>query len=347
VKKESLGICTFNILILLSPLPVFSSIWKKLYIGKFAGRLYVGGVRCTFAGLKPVNHSEHESKRFSMSDSFASPSSPREQNPIPADFSGFSQNDLAIISAKHDRKQFIAALDSGSLACLPDKNGFADTQPARNAVNRTTYRGSSQLLLKIFQKQNGFPTAEYCTFDQVEKAANHTGQQTRLIKGSKGVTLNFQINGEQKSVRLFNIAQVNNPEAIHAYADHLAQNRETYLKEKYGDQYRPSRKPDNGPAIACSSSDPDIYLGQYLTAVSLERPFRATQQQAAEFAQKAKDFIFERNEAGHINPFNLNRLGGKASSYCKDLIPEIMKQQRNANRQKPPSQSVAEPSIGY
>ncbi|MDR2159695.1 MAG: ArdC family protein [Treponema sp.] len=282
-----------------------------------------------------------------MSDSFTPSPSPGEQNYLPADFSGVTRNDLAIISAKHDRKQFIAALDSGALSCLPGKNGLADTRPARNAVNRTTYRGSSQLLLKIFQKQNGFPTAEYCTFDQVEKAANFTGQRTRLIKGSKGITLNFQINGEPKSVRLFNIAQVDNPEAIRAYAEHLSQNRETYLKEKYGEQYRPGEKPAKGPAITCTSSDPDAYLGQYLAAVSMERPFKASPQQAAEFAQKTRDFIFERNEAGHINPFNLNRLGSRASSYCKRMIPEVMKQQRETNRQRPPSQAVAEPSIGY
>jgi hypothetical protein len=281
-----------------------------------------------------------------MSDSFMPAGSPGEQATLPADFSGVSQNDLAIISAKHDRKQFITALDSGALACLPGKNGLADTQPARNVVNRTTYHGSSQLLLKIFQRQNGFPTAEYCTFDQVEKAADFTGQRTHITKGSKGITLSFRINGEQKNVRLFNIAQVNNPETVHAYAEHLSQNRETYFKEKYGDQYRPSEKPAKGPAITCSSSDPDAYLGQYLTAVSLERPFRVSSQQAAEFAQKTKDFIFERNEAGHINPFNLNRLGSKASSYCKQMIPEVMKQQRNENRQQFPSQA-AEPSIGY
>ena len=282
-----------------------------------------------------------------MSDSFAPPGALTEQNVLPADFSGISQNDLAIISAKHDRKQFIAALDSGALSCLPGKNGLADTQPARNAVNRTTYRGSSQLLLKIFQKQNGFPTAEYCTFDQVGKAADFTGQRSHLKKGSKGITLNFQINGEQKSVRLFNIAQVNNPEAVHAYAEHLAHNREEYLKQKYGDQYRPAGKPAKGPAITCSSSDPDVYLGQYLTAVSLERPFRVSLHQAEEFAQKTKDFIFERNEAGHINPFNLNRLGSKASNYCKQMISEVMKQQRESNRQKPPSLEAAGPSIGY
>ncbi|MDR2445611.1 MAG: ArdC family protein, partial [Spirochaetaceae bacterium] len=110
--------------------------------------------------------------------------SPREQNPIPADFFGVSQNDLAIISAKHDRKQFIAALDSGARSCLTGRNGLADTQPARNAVNRTAYRGSSQLLLKIFQKQNGFPTAEYCTFDQVEKAARGCAQLKNKSAGA-------------------------------------------------------------------------------------------------------------------------------------------------------------------
>jgi hypothetical protein len=282
-----------------------------------------------------------------MSDSFAPPGALTEQNVLPDDFSGANRNDLAIISAKHDRKQFIAALDDGTLSCLPAKNGFADTQPARNAVNRTTYHGSSQLLLKIFQKRNGFPTAEYCTFDQVEKAANFTGQSTRIMKGSKGITLSFQINGQQKNVRLFNVAQVNNPEAIHAYAEHLSQNREAYLKEKYGAQYRPSEKPAKGPAITCSSSDPEASLGQYLTAVSLERPFMVSPRQAAEFAQKTKDFIFERGEAGHINPFNLNRLGSKASTYCKQMIPEVMKQPPETNRQRPLSREAAEPSIGY
>jgi hypothetical protein len=280
-----------------------------------------------------------------MSDSFTP--SPTEKSILPADFSGANRNDLAIIRAKHDRKQFIAALDSGSLACLPGKNGLADTRPARNAVNNTTYHGSSQILLKIFQKQNGFPTAEYCTFDQVEKAANFTGQTTHLIQGSKGITLNFLVNGEQKSVRLFNIAQVNNPETIHAYAEHLSQNREAYFKEKYGQNYRPAGKPAGGPAVTCSSSDPEAYLGQYLAAVSLERLFKVSSRQAAEFARKTRDFIFERNEAGHINPFNLNRLGSKASNYCKQMIPEIMKQQRDTTRQKNPSQDIAEPSIGY
>ncbi|MDR3342361.1 MAG: ArdC family protein [Treponema sp.] len=117
------------------------------------------------------------------------------------------------MSAKHDRKQFVAALDAGTLSCLPGKDGLADTLPARNAVNRTAYRGSSQLLLKIFQKQHGFPTAEYCTFDQVQKATAFSGRRSYLKKGSKGITLNFQINGEQ---------------------------------------YRPAARPAKGPTVTCS-----------------------------------------------------------------------------------------------
>jgi hypothetical protein len=53
------------------------------------------------ARLMPVNHSEHESKRFPMSDSFTPSGFPSGQNVLPAGFSGITQNDLAIISAKH------------------------------------------------------------------------------------------------------------------------------------------------------------------------------------------------------------------------------------------------------
>jgi hypothetical protein len=241
----------------------------------------------------------------------------------PANYENITQNDLAIINAKYDRKKFIAALDAGTLACLPDAGGFADTQAACNVVNRTTYRGSGQLLLKNFQKQNGFPTAEFCTGDQIEKASGFAGKRIYIKHGVHGITLNFSIEGEQKSVRLFNIAQVHNPDLIRAYAEHRAQERETYLQEKYKENYRPKINEANKPAVSCTSSDPDMYLGQYLAAVTDGRPFKVSPELAEEFKQKTKDFIFEKNPAGHINPFNLNRLGSKASSLCRQILPEI------------------------
>jgi len=281
-----------------------------------------------------------------MADSFSPSGQTNDQTPQPTDFANISKDELSIISAKSDRKKFINALDAGTLACLPDQNGFADTKPAVNVVNNTIYRGSGQLLLKVFQKQNAFPTAEYCTFDQIEKANNFYGQKKAfLMKGSRGISLNFVIEGEQKSIRLFNIAQVRNPEIVRSYADHLAQKKENYLQQKYGDQYHPRANTVIGPAISCTSSEPSEYMGQYLAALSLGRQFQATVEQGAEFKAKTKDFIFERNEAGHINPFNLNRLGSRASHYCKEVIPQLANPAPR-EQQTRAAHKAAEPSMG-
>jgi hypothetical protein len=275
-----------------------------------------------------------------MSDSFNASFSANEQKVNPADYENTVKNDLAIISAKYDRKKFITALEGGTLSCLPGADGFADTQAACNVVNKTIYQGSGQLLLKDFQKQNGFPTAEYCTVNQIEKASNHAGKKIYIKQGVKGITLNFQINGEQKSVRLFNIAQINNPELIRGYADYLALTRENYLKEKYGENYRPKANTVNGPVVSCSSSNPETYLGQYLAALSVGRKFQVSPGQAEEFKQKTRDFIFERNAAGHINPFNLNRLGSRASYHCKEILPEIRKTPRREQHRQSPQKSL-------
>jgi hypothetical protein len=255
-------------------------------------------------------------------------------------YENISKNDLAIITAKYDRKKIITALDTGTLCCLPDEKGLADTQAACNVVNRTIYRGSGQLLLKDFQKQNGFPTAEFCTVDQIEKASAFTGEKIYIKKGAKGISLNFSINGEQKSIRLFNIAQIHKPELIHAYADHRIRERETYLQERYGENYHPKTTTANKPTLSCTSSDPDMYLGQYFAALSEGRKFKVSPKLAEEFKQKTKDFIFERTSEGHINPFNLNRLGSRASNLCKQLLAEIRETPQKERQWPSPEKSV-------
>jgi hypothetical protein len=275
-----------------------------------------------------------------MSD--ASLSAPAESQP--AAYDDISQQDQAIINAKVDRKKIIAALDAGTLACLPDDKGFADTQAARNVINNTVYQGSGQLLLKDFQKQNEFPTAEFCTYDQIEKAASFADERIFFKKGSKGISLNFSTNGEQKSVRLYNIAQVDKPELIQAYADHRAQERETYLRGLYGENYHPKNANAVKSAISCASSEPAEYLGQYLAALTDGRKFKVSPKQAEEFKTKTKDFIFEHNSEGHINPFNLNRLGGKASAQCKQILSELREKARKERQRPSPEQSV--PSMG-
>jgi hypothetical protein len=261
-----------------------------------------------------------------------------------AAYGDISQNDQAIISAKTDRKKFIAALDAGTLACLPDDKGFADTQAARNVINNTVYQGSGQLLLKDFQRQNQFPTAEFFAFDQIEKAAAFSDERIFLKKGSKGISLSFSKDGEQKSVRLFNIAQVDKPELIREYADYRAQQEEAYQKQRLGENYHPKNANAVKPAISCASSEPAEYLGQYLAALTDGRKFKVSPKQAEEFKAKTKDFIFEQNSEGHINPFNLNRLGGKASAQCKQILSELREKAKKERQRPSPEQSV--PSMG-
>jgi hypothetical protein len=262
----------------------------------------------------------------------------------PSPYETTSPNDLAIISAKSERKLFIAALDNGTLACLPGEKGLADTQAACNVINRTVYHGSGQLLLKDFQKRNGFPTAEFCTVDQMEKASDFSGKKIFIKQGSKGITLNFLIAGEQKSVRLFNIAQVHDPELIRSYAEHRAGERETYLKEKYGENYRPPLEAANKSAVSCTSSEPEEYLGQYLAALSDGRQFKVKPALAEEFKEKTKKFIFEPGPTGHINPFNLSRLGSRASGVCRQILPGI--RETPQKERKAPSPELSVPSMG-
>ena len=51
-----------------------------------------------------------------MSDIMTFPSSQRASEAQSVNYENMTQNDLAIINAKYDRKKFIAALDAGTLA---------------------------------------------------------------------------------------------------------------------------------------------------------------------------------------------------------------------------------------
>ena len=79
------------------------------------------------------------------------------------------QNDPSVTNAKVNRKNFMNALENGSLACLPQADGKADVSDVKNVVNGTKYRGMTTLLLKNFSKLNGYPTNEYMTVQQLDK----------------------------------------------------------------------------------------------------------------------------------------------------------------------------------
>jgi hypothetical protein len=252
-----------------------------------------------------------------------------------------SPEERAFRNALHQRKQIAESLTNGSLPCLPGADGLTDTTPAVNLVTGTRYHGANLLYLKDFQKRNGFPTAEYATAEAIGKSG------IPIRAGEKGVDINVSTLDEKtntwdnKTVRLFNVAQTAKPWEFKAYAENLAQEkqqeREAFLKNQYGDAYQPREKKEQkpGPEIACTSTEPERYLGQYLAAVSLGGAFKVSPQQAAEFSQKMTDRLYERNiENTHTDPFKLSKICNEAGVQCKEIIKELKQPQHEVKQQR-------------
>jgi len=249
----------------------------------------------------------------------------------------------AFLNTVHQRKVIADALKAGKLSCLPGADGFADTTPAVNLVNGTFYHGANLLFLKEHQKENGFPSAEYVTFGQIEKARKDNPDLS-IRKGQKGVSIYVSEKNEEtgewenKSFRLFNVAQTTNPTVMKEWAEQQRQEKLQekleYLQTQYGTGYQlpePKQK-EPGPEIVCASTDPEKYLGQYLAAVSMGGKFKASPEQAAEFAKKLEGTLFERMENGHTNPFKLEKISNEASKYCKEVIREVRIETQKQNQ---------------
>jgi len=254
----------------------------------------------------------------------------------------------AFLNTVHQRKVITDALKAGTLSCLPGADGYADTKPAVDLVNGKFYHGANLLFLKEHQKENGFPSAEYVTAGQIDNAKKDN-PDLFIRKGQKGISIYVSEKNdetgeyENKGFRLFNVAQTNKPAVMKEWAEQQRQEklqeRLEYLQTQYGTGYKlpePKQK-EPGPEIVCKSTDPEKYLGQYLAAVSMGGKFKATPEQASEFAQKFEGALFERMENGHTNPFKLDKISIEASKYCKefmrDLRIEAQKQERPQQEQ--------------
>ena len=242
---------------------------------------------------------------------------------------GNTPEEQAFWNAVHQRKVVADALKAGTLSCLPGADGYADTAPAVNLTTGTRYHGANLLFLKEFQKQNGFPTAEYMTAEAVAKSG------IPIRKGEKGVTVSFQSKNdetgewEKKNVKLFNVAQTARPWDVKKYAENFMQEKAAekleFLKSQYSASYKPPepREKQSAPEIRCSSTEPEKYLGQFLAAVSMGGKFKASPEQAKEFSQKMEASLFEKMENQHTNPFKLSKICSAAGEVCKDTIREV------------------------
>jgi len=253
-----------------------------------------------------------------------------------------SPRELAFRDMTWQSKVIVDALKNGTSSCLPGPDGYADTSPAINLVNGTYYHGANMLYLKEHQKQHGFPTAEYATAAQIDRAReNNPG--LHILKDQKGVSIHFSEQNSEgeyidKNVRLFNVAQLNKPAQFKKWAEderlvNIAEYH-NYKRSVHGDAYKPPelKEKGHGPEIVCKSTEPSKYLGQYLAAVSMGGQFKASPEQGKEFAQKMVDSLYEKTiiaksgkrQGEYIeDPFKLTKISREASVHCKETIKEL------------------------
>jgi hypothetical protein len=260
------------------------------------------------------------------------------------------------------RKVVMDALNNGTLACLPNEKGYADTQPAVNLINDTAYKGSTFLYLKEVQRQRGFPTAEYVSREQMDKAGEAAGKKVFVAEGQRGIIIPYKeqdkASGEwvPKHQTLFNIAQVSNPEVVRNYAKEAQREKEERGQAWAAENGKTLRTPWHEAEIQCTSSDPEKYIGQYITAVSFGARFKVTRTQAAEFADKTEKLVYEPSQTGKANPMNLLKLSNQANTYAKEFRNQVIegraagnheKQQQRETEQKPQSRKREKAGIEY
>jgi len=279
-------------------------------------------------------------------------------------------------NAMHQRKVVADAIKEGTLCCLPGKDGYADTTPAVNIMTpNKPYHGENLLFLKAFQnlEQNKFPTAEYVTYHQIDKAREE-GLDLYVMKGQKGVSLIIhekKDNGEweNKSIRLFNVAQINNPKQLKNWVEgkleEQAQKDLEYQRTQHGAGWTPPEKQkEKCPAeIVCSSTEPEKYLGQYLAAVSFGSKFKASPEQAAEFSEKMISALYKPmepkvNEKGEIireaplnkdgqvrtDCFSLETISKNANAECRQFM--VQTRMTAATLSQPEQKQEQEQSLG-
>jgi len=112
------------------------------------------------------------------------------------------------------------------------------------------------------------------------------------------------------------------------------------MRRQYGEKWQPpeARQEKAAPEIACTSTEPAKYLGQYFAAVSLGGKFKATSEQAAQFAQKMEESLYEKigvsQKTGEAitNPFKLSKICNEASQHCKETIKGVRMEARKAEQ---------------
>ena len=143
--------------------------------------------------------------------------------------------------------------------------------------------------------------------------------------------------------------QANKPWELKAWVEQNRQKEQKeyveFMRTHYGEKWQPpeAKQKEAGPEIVCTSTDPAKYLGQYFAAVSMGGKFKASAEQAAQFAQKMEEALYEkvginqRTGEPYSNPFKLSKICNEASQHCKETIKE---HRMEARKQEQPEQKL-------
>lgn len=278
------------------------------------------------------------------------------------------QNEDLIMRAKISRKIIAEAIAAGNLCCTPGADGHVDTSRASNPKTGTNYKGQSLLLLKQHAKNNGFPSAEYVSGEQIDFINSYMNvpfaDKLKIKKGSKGVTINYlkEVDNPDgtkvqvpENLRLFNVAQLENTKVLTDFMTVRNHEQQEFVKAQLAEEgkgFKPrSSSQKKGEAIVCSSTVPQEYLGQYFAAVSTGADFVVTPEQAAAFGKAFNDALYQKNEQGKINPFNLNVICSQASKNCVELLKskaqEKKQEKENPAKEKQPPKTKQNMDMEY
>jgi hypothetical protein len=276
--------------------------------------------------------------------------------------SNTSKQQSSFFLALEHRRLIYNTIKAGKFPLLPDAQGTIDTTPAVNAINNTMYHGPNTLILKAHQAAHGFPSSEYTTESQLEEASRHAGVHGTTIPQPHPVTLSVldpehpQEDGKPsvKFIRLYNVAEAAHPQAVQQLAQTKAQERadrwmdwqakkldeaQAQGKEWTVQPFRDGPRATPGPAMKITNANPEKYLAQVFTAMTLHSSCTSDNVTAAKFTTQALDYLYTKtigkDGKEHDNPYLLYQLGHEASKECKEIIPRIFhkpEQQQKQNR---------------
>jgi hypothetical protein len=269
--------------------------------------------------------------------------------------------------AYNHRRMIYQTLKDGVFPLLPDKDGRVDTTRPENIVSGYGYKGPTILILKAHQAAHGFPTPEYAAESQLEEASRRTGVQGTTIRNPHPVTISISdpdtpdSSGKPsvKFIRLYNIAEAAHPDAVRQLAKERAVEREqsfnAWQEKKAGESaakgesfeirpfYQPRRR-ESDYAFEINQQDPEKYLGQVYTAMTLgTRNVKVDQYAAGVVKENLIHYLYDRGVSKTTgkeinNPLKVYSLGNAAGSLCRQNLEKIFTgpgKERETPRQNP------------